>query len=236
MNLVAYVRVSTGSQVDGTSLDEQRKLLKKWARANGHRIVAVYEDAGLSGTRDSIDRPGLTEALDALRPPPQATGLVVKNLDRLARALHVQEAILGSVWDSGAQVFTAEGGEVLQDDPDDPMRTFVRQVMGAANELDAALVRKRMREGRKAKAERGGYAYGSPPLGYRSKPSAQGSELVPVDSEQATIARIQALRAEDASLRDICATLTAEGHRTKRGGTVWHPTVVARMLARRESK
>jgi hypothetical protein len=36
-------------------------------------------------------------------------------------------------------------------------------------------------------------------------------------------ARIAALNASGASLRAICAALTEEGHRTKRGGSTWHP-------------
>lgn len=55
---------------------------------------------------------------------------------------------------------------------------------------------------------------------------------MPVEGEQATIARVRELHADQSSLRDICATLTAEGHKTKRGGTVWHPNTVNRMLAR----
>ena len=50
--------------------------------------------------------------------------------------------------------------------------------------------------------------------------------------EQATINRIRDLRVSDASVREIARLLTAEGHLTKRGGTRWHPTTVARLVAR----
>jgi len=53
-------------------------------------------------------------------------------------------------------------------------------------------------------------------LGYR----ADGGELVPVDSEQATVPRIGELHADGAILRAICDNLEDEGHRIKRGRPV----------------
>ena len=131
----------------------QEKACRSWAKANGHKIVATFTDAGISGSKDISDRPGLSAAIDTLRPPPRATGLIVAKLDRLARALHVQESVLQVVWRAGGSVFTADTGEVLQDDPDDPMRTFVCQVVGGVAQLERSLIAERMRDGRNAKRE-----------------------------------------------------------------------------------
>jgi DNA invertase Pin-like site-specific DNA recombinase len=90
-------------------------------------------------------------------------GLVVARLDRLARTLTVQEAVLAHVWKHGGKVFSCDVGEVFEDDPSDPMRTFVRQVMGAAAQLERGMIAARMRAGRERKAEKGGSAYGAPP-------------------------------------------------------------------------
>ena len=87
----------------------------------------------------------------------------------------------------------------------------------------------RLRRGRQAKHRQGGYAYGSPPFGWR----ADDGDLVPDPAEQATISRAQALRAEGASLRSIAATLDAEGRPPRRGGD-WQPTSLARVLQRAE--
>jgi DNA invertase Pin-like site-specific DNA recombinase len=118
-----------------------------------------------------------------------------------------------------------DGAEIRQDDPDDPMRTFVRQVMGAVHQLDAATVAKRLRDGRKAKAARGGYAGGSPAYGQRS----ENRDLVTDPAEAQTLQRMRSWRAEGDSLRTIAQRLNAEGTPTKRGGR-WHPTTVARLL------
>ena len=130
MKLVAYLRVSSETQLEGFGLDVQEAGIKKWAKANGHTIVATFTDAGVSGAKDAVDRPGLTDVLSELANPPAADGMVVYRLDRLARALTVQEAVLALVWRDGGRVFTVEDGEVLEDDPDDPMRTAIRQMRG----------------------------------------------------------------------------------------------------------
>jgi hypothetical protein len=51
------------------------------------------------------------------------------------------------------------------------------------------------------------------------------------ETEQAALARMRALQVEGASLRAIAATLDAEGHKPKRGGT-WQPRQVGRILER----
>src|ERR1035437_7576809 len=98
MKVIGYCRVSTAEQALGQGPDVQEQHIRKWAKANGHRLVAIYEDAGISGTKDVDARPGLADAIDALRPPPVATALVIPRLDRLARALHTQESILQTIW------------------------------------------------------------------------------------------------------------------------------------------
>lgn len=227
MRLVAYLRVSTDLQAErGLGLVVQERSIRSWARANGHRVVAVHRDEGVSGSNGVEDREGLPAALELLRDR-RADALAVARLDRLARALTVQEAILGRVWAFGGEVVTADAGLVLRDDPDDPMRTAMRQMAGVFAQLDRSLITKRLRDGRRLKAERGGFAYGAPPLGKRP---VRG-ELVDDPDEARTVARIRELHADGRSLREIAAALTQEGHRTKRGGR-WHPETLRRVVAR----
>ena len=130
MRVVGYVRVSTDRQVDaGAGLDVQRRAVRAWCRAEGHRLVELVADAGVSGTL--ADRPALAEALILLREG-KAQGLVVHRLDRLARDLVVQEQLLAEVWRMGATVSSTAAGEdaYLSDDPGDPSRRLIRQVLG----------------------------------------------------------------------------------------------------------
>ncbi|WP_367137087.1 MULTISPECIES: recombinase family protein [Streptomyces] len=225
LRLVALLRVSTKGQIDAYGLPAQRKDVKKWATLTGHRLVDILEDKAISGAED--EREELTNALEMLAQG-QVDGLLFPNMDRLARELTIQEAILAVIWSLGGRAFTADGGEVLQDDPDDPMRTFVRHVMGAAAQLERGLITKRLRNGRKIKAAQGGYAYGSPRYGQTA--NRETNELDDNEKELAGRARARELRDQGLSYRDIGAKLKEEGYRTKRGLDTWQAATVARLL------
>jgi DNA invertase Pin-like site-specific DNA recombinase len=227
MKLAAYRRVSTAEQVDGYGLDVQDQDIRVWARQHGHRIVAWFGDEGLSGSNGLEHRDGLADALAYLRSA-RAGGLVVPKLDRLARDLIVQEQVLGELWRIPAHVFSTASGEgayLAPDDVDDPSRKLIRQILGAVNEYERAMIALRMRRGRRRKAELGGYAYGSPRFGYRT----EDRRLVPDDAEQLATARIVELHREGRSLRQIAAVLEEEGLPAKRGGR-WHPRTVSAVL------
>lgn len=215
MRLVGYVRVSSESQLDGYGLEVQRKAIRSWAKANSHKLVRIEEDAGVSGAKDAGDRPGLTAALETLREH-EAAGLVVARLDRLARALHVQEAALEVAWRAGATVFAVDQGEVRKDDPDDPMRDAIRKMQGVFAELDRKLVVKRLRDGRKAKAARGKKAVGAYAFGTIGDGTGKDRDAVPHPEESVAVERILDLRRQGLPYRVIATTLDGEGFKPRR--------------------
>lgn len=226
MDVALYLRVSTAGQVDGESLPEQERNGRAWAESHGHRVAAVHCDAGLSGALPVAERPGLDAALQQLAGR-EVAGLVLRDLDRLAREVTVQEAVLAQVWQTAdATVFTFHG-EVLRDDPDDPMRTAMRQMAGVFAGLERRMIVKRMRDGRRAKAAKGEHAVGPAPYGWTST----GGELHPVPAEQAALTVMRELRADGARQADIATALNEAGHPTKRGGT-WSQGTVSQILRR----
>jgi DNA invertase Pin-like site-specific DNA recombinase len=228
MKLAGYLRVSTRGQLkDGYGLADQEKQIRAWCKTNGHTLTGLVTDGAKSGELPPAERPGLLEVLKAVRAR-EADGLVMRDLDRIARTLTVQEAILAQLWKLGGHAFVVTSTEEIpQDDPDDPMRTAMRQMMGVFAQLERAMLNKRLRNGRAAKHGQGGYAYGRPGYGHK----ALDGSLVPDDTEQAAIRRARQLRDTGASLRTIAASLEAEGHAPKHG-TRWHPEAVRRILAR----
>ena len=81
---IAYLRVSTGKQVDsGASLDDQRGVILKAAEDKDIEVVAVIEDAGISAK--TMEREGVQEALRLLRAG-EADVLIAAKLDRLSRS------------------------------------------------------------------------------------------------------------------------------------------------------
>jgi len=234
LRLVLVRRVSTAGQaVDGYGLDAQEADCRRWANLQTTptaRIVHMATDgdgkAGKSGTTLLDERPGLMEAVEWISED-RADGILAPNLDRLARELTVQEAVLSYVWAIGGRVFTADHGEHLEDDASDPMRTAMRQMRGVFHQLDRGLIIKRLTEGRAAKAERGGYAYGAPRFGKR----AVDNELTVDERENAIAEQMERWRDEEGlSIRGIAARANTEGLPSKRGGQ-WHPTTVARLLS-----
>src|ERR1039458_6071839 len=120
MKLIAYLRVSTDKQAeDGYGLDVQEADVRQWAKANGHRIVALVADEGVSGSNGLDTREALPEALIALNAG-TADALLIPKLDRLSRDMLLQEQLLREVWSMGREVFSTLGSEQnLRDDPDD---------------------------------------------------------------------------------------------------------------------
>ena len=223
-------RRSLDCYFDGYGLDAQRRTVRAWAEANKHRIVHTCVDEAISGALEATDRPGLACTLDAITTR-VADGVVVARLDRLARQLTVQEATLALVWQHGARVFAVDTGEVHRDDPDDPMRTAIRQVMGVFAELDRKMVVKRLRDGRLAKAAAGRKAVGDYPFGYAPTGKGRDRDTGPAEPEQLAVARVLELRSAGRSYREIAVTLDAEGHKPRRAAS-WSAAAVRNVALR----
>lgn len=221
---IAYIRVSSVTQLDGYGLDAQEQDVKSCAKAHDLKLVGILRDEGVSGSTETVGRPSLAEALARIEAG-EAQVLIVARLDRLARRLTIQEAALAQVWKHDGRVIACDQGEVAHDDPNDPMRTAMRQMMGVFAQLERGMIVARLRRGRQIKKDLGGYAHGRPPYGFR----AEGGALVPVQDEQTTITVARKLSNEGKSLRQIAQELGREGYHPRTGGT-WHPPMVARLL------
>jgi DNA invertase Pin-like site-specific DNA recombinase len=228
--LAIYVRTSTTNNED--SIPAQEAACRAWAAEQGHEVGELFADEGVSGAVPPQDRPGLRDALWAVKEG-RASGLIVHRLDRLARELHVQEAALAHVWQAGGEVYEATNGVVLQDDPDDPMRTFVRQVMGAAAQLERGMINARLRGGRRRKKEKGGYTGGwTVPVGKRVEGTGKDARLVEDEAGAALRAYVHRLRNDERlAFNAIARRLNDEAVPTPRGGR-WHATTVQRLLVR----
>ena len=80
---IGYIRVSTQGQADeGVSLAAQRAKIEAWCSLNDAELVAVFEDAGISGASMN-GREGLHAALKATT---KGMALVTYSISRLARS------------------------------------------------------------------------------------------------------------------------------------------------------
>ena len=80
--VIGYIRVSTAGQVEeGVSLEAQKAKIAAWCALNDGELVALFEDAGISGG-GMVKREGLQAALAATT---KGMALVTYSISRLAR-------------------------------------------------------------------------------------------------------------------------------------------------------
>lgn len=128
----AYLRVSGKAQVQGDGFTRQLKAIREYAAAHDFKIVSIYREEAVSGTKESADRPAWSELMTALH----ANGVrvvIIEKLDRLARDLMVQETIIADLRKHGfVLVSVAEPDRMAND----PTRILVRQMMGAVAQYE----------------------------------------------------------------------------------------------------
>lgn len=81
--VACYCRVSTESQIENYSIDEQKERLGAFCKAHGWNDPKMYIDPGFSG--GSLNRPALNKLLEDVRAHRVDT-IVVYKLDRLSRS------------------------------------------------------------------------------------------------------------------------------------------------------
>lgn len=222
---IGYAMVSTEEQGhSGYDLAAQGERIRAYAKALGLPLAEVVTDDGYSGA--SLDRPGLQALLQSMEAG-EVGVVVVAKLDRLSRSLrHLLDLYTDEFEHRGvALVSVAE-----QFDTSTPAGRLFFQVVGSFAEFDRNLLTRRVSDGRKEKARRGGYAGGGAPLGYRA---FRGTGVLVVDEEgAATVRRVFALEVEGLSRRGIADRLNAEGRTTAEGKAFTH-VQVGRILERR---
>lgn len=208
----AYLRVSGKGQVEGDGFTRQEKAIREYAAAHDIRIVKVFREEGVSGTKDLENRPQFVEMLDALLS--NGTKLVlIEKLDRLARDLMVQETIIGELRKSGFDLISVAEPDLLQDDP---TRILMRQIFGAIAQYEKTMIVAKLRGARNRIRMKAGRCEGRKPYGY-------------YEGEPEVIERMQALRAEGLGFDRIARRLNEDGVATRSRGR-WHGLMINQIL------
>ena len=220
MKLVGYVRVSSESQADNTSLAEQKKKIEAYCYAFGHELVGLFTEVG-SG-KQAGDRPQFQSALEMVRT--SADGIIAAKLDRLARNTRDVLELVDDVLQPANKALILLD---LQVDTTTPQGYMILTVMSAVAKLERDIINERTQGGRRAKAENGGYAYGSPRFGQ----DAVDGELVANENEQKAIEVIRRHRKSGKSYQKVADYLNQQNIPTKRGGQ-WQAMQVQRVCKR----
>ncbi len=207
-----YLRVSGKGQVDGDGFPRQLQAIKGYTAERGIKLVRVFREEGVSGTKESADRPAWSEVMTALHSDGVRT-VIIERLDRLARDLMVQETIIADLRRNGFELVSVAEPDLMANDP---TRILMRQLMGAVAQYDKSQIVLKLRGARARARARDGRCEGRKPYGY-------------YDGEQAVIGRMKELRASGLGFDRIAAQLNAEGLKP-RAGERWHGLVVNRIL------
>ncbi len=124
-----YLRVSTSGQIDGESLNTQRTQIQAYCASRGWELVNVYEDAGLSGTKD--DRPALQALLSAVQAG-EIDAVVVRDLSRFGRSARDLLNSLQTLTDCSVSFISIKEGI----DGSGPYGQFMLTILAAISQLE----------------------------------------------------------------------------------------------------
>lgn len=243
MTAAIYARKST----DQSSVsDEQRSVARQveharayaarkgWAVADEH----VYIDDGISGA-EFANRPGFLRLMNALKPRPGFSVLVMSEESRLGREAIETAYALKQLVQAGVRVFFyLEDRERTLDSPTDKI---MMSLTAFADELEREKARQRTYDAMQRKA-RAGHVTGGRVFGYDNVeivgPDGQRSHVERRinPGEAAVVRRIFERCAEGAGLTRITKELNAEGApapRAQQGRPIaWAPSSVREVLLR----
>jgi len=216
---IGYIRVSTQGQAEeGVSMAAQRAKIDAWCIANDMELVAVFEDAGVSGG-SMAGREGLHAAMKATT---KGMALVAYSISRLARSTRDMLAIAETLDRKGADLVSLT--EKFDTTTAAGRMVFKMLAVLADFERDQISERTKMAlEYKKAN----GQVYAPVPFGY----DATEGRLVTVKREAKIVGEILAMREAGASFASIADTLNARGIEGKRGGR-WFASTVRYMVNR----
>jgi len=158
----AYLRVSGAGQVEKDGFTRQEKAITDYARAHKYRLQTIFKDEGVTGTIE--DRPALAQLMVSLEQNGHGIKtVIIERLERLARDLMVQEAIIRDFADKGFNLISVAEGPDLSGQ--DPTRKLIRQLFGAIAEYDKTMTVLKLRAARERQRQKIGKCEGR--KGYR---------------------------------------------------------------------
>ncbi len=209
MRALIYTRVSTNEQVEsGLGLEAQMNACLAKAKELGASETIPFTDAGLSGSTEIEERPGLWAALSQIK---RGDVLIVAKRDRMARDMFLALSVERMIRAKKA-TFVSVAGEGSTDDLSGLMQ---RRMFDLFAEIEREMIRTRTKaalQTKKAKGER----VGTVPFGCEL--STDGVHLIPKAQEQEVIALVRSLK-KTLSIRAIVkhlndnAILSRTGHR-----------------------
>jgi len=180
--VVAYLRVSTGMQVEGYSLDAQLASIERYAKAYDYEIVKIYKDEGKSG-KSVEDREDFIRMFEDIETEAiNVDYVMVFKLSRFGRNTADVMTYLQRLQDNGVNLVCVEDHLNSEYGAGKMMIT----VLSAVAEIERVNILEQTMAGRRQKAEEGKWNGGFPPYGY----SLGEDDILQLNEEEAKAVRI----------------------------------------------
>src|SRR6516225_3841324 len=136
--IALYLRVSTTDQ----TVENQQRELQAVAERHGWNVVAVFTDAGISGTKGRDKRPGYDELCRGIARR-EFDQVAAWSVDRLGRSLQELVGLLGELHAKGVDLYLHQQGI----DTGTPAGKAMFQMMGVFAEFERAMIVERVKAG-----------------------------------------------------------------------------------------
>jgi DNA invertase Pin-like site-specific DNA recombinase len=206
---VGIIRVSVvGKRAKEEKLlspDDQRRQIERICELENLRLIGVYEELNVSGTRELLRRPGLGPAV-AMIEQREAEVLIVAYFDRFFRKLTVQAEVTQRVEDAGGRLLAVDAGEISNKTSS---KWLTANMLGMMAEYYARLTGEKTYQAQINAVERGIPPWAIMPLGY-----VRGADRrAHVDPAAALVVREAfELREAGTALLDVVAFLREKGY------------------------
>ncbi len=232
----AYLRLSRQDQEkegdkDSESIENQRCMIREYAKAHGYEIVKEYADEDYSGLTDQ--RPAFQQMLRAARKGmfevilAKSQSRFSRNMRDIERYLHRELPLLG-VRFLGILDGTDTGNHANKK---------ARQIYALINEWYCEDLSENVRAVLRQKMKEGQFIGSFAPYGYQKAPDDM-HRLIVMPEEADVVQRIFSWYAEGKTLRAICRRLNQEQRKPPsasrgRPAAGWNPMTVGRILENR---
>jgi DNA invertase Pin-like site-specific DNA recombinase len=212
MAVYGYRRVSSETQEEGASLDQQADKINALTMLATLDSATIFTDV-CSGSVALDKRPGGAAMLAHLK---SGDTVICTKLDRMFR--DATDALSRADW------FKSQGiNLILIDMGTEPVtqngvsRMFFGMLALMA-EFERTRIKERLSDGRTGKKAKGGHIGGRRPFGYNVEGTGKAAVLTPNEEEQKLIPTMKEMAASGHSLRAISAWLETQGHKLSHEG------------------
>ncbi len=226
MNAILYARFSPRPNAKTCeSIEIQFEKIREYCQANNITCDGAFSDRAISGGdgEDREDRPGLWQAIDALK---KGDVLIVHKLDRLARSVYLSHLIEKTLKRKRCRLLSVSGEGTWTDTDQD---VLIRQILTSLSEFERKTIASRTKIAKIRHQANLRSQSSNPPYGYSIDP-ANSAMLIENATEQEVIAKIKLMRSENMPFRAISKALDASNIPSR--GKHWHFTTIYRLMQR----